>query len=1257
MNLDDERCALDRASDTSASIVDASSAQGVQIGDHNTQINYHYRSSRPAGAMPAPLIDISGEIESPYRGLGWYTELDAPFFFGRDDAINAVLQRISESVATPGILVVSGVSGAGKSSLLRAGVVPRIRGQGLGDRPAAKWWPTLVITPGHAPLDALALHTAQLASLDAVTVRKALRSEPTAYALTAHQALSKALGSSVDSVADSRLLVVVDQFEQVFTQCQDQTQREAFVAALCAAAGTELASSGRPAALVILVVRADFEARCADFESLQDAIQKRYLVTPMTERQLRLAIAEPAKQARSAVEADLTDLLLREIRSRTDGVGMAGSMNAASGAGVLPLLSHALDSAWRTRAGEKLTAADYERTGGIERAVAESAQNAYDSLDSAQQKLTQRIFLRLTIVSADGADTADRARREELEFPDALRDDVDEVLEVFVKNRLLIVGDDTVEISHEALLSSWPMLREWLRQTHADRSAHARIRLDSRRWKQRPKDEALLYTGSVLADANATKARITADPARHSKFTSTEQDFLAAANRAERRRTLLQRTRTAVLLALVAALAVTAAVLQRAGTTSARQRDAAFARELISQSALLANTDPFGSRLTALAAWRIDPSPEARDAMVAAIADPQIAKLTDQPDPATALAVSPDGRLLATGSTSGAIQLWDLGRRQPSGDAFTGHTEAINSIHFSRDGKTLVTGSGDRTARLWDVTTHRPVGEPFTGNPGSTTAALSPDGRTLAIGTDNGSDTGIVRLTDVSTHQPIGELLTNRTGGVYEVAFSPDGRTLATCTYGKVQLWDLDSRQLIDAPFGDSATAIAFSPDGHYLAVGEERTIRLWNFGTRRQIADLPHGSRSAVLSVAFSPNGRTIGTGSDDGLVHWWDVATRHPLSEPLTGHPSTVHAVAFTSDGHLVTSGRDGSIRLWDSNRRRPLGQSLTGHFWPATSMAFTSDGRTLVTGSGAMVKVWDMPGRRLLGTLQSGDPGMISSVALNTNGHLLATGDSYGGVQFWNPRTRQPIGDRLDTGNSDVSFIEVRSESDVLATGSGDGNVKFWDARTHEQLGTPIKNRSGLLTAMALSPDGRRLVTGDADAAFRWDIATGESIGDPLYVRGGGGVTKLAISPDGRILATGSYLGLLQLWDMDTGQSLGDALASHLGTMESLSFSPDGHTLATASGGTVRLWNIASRRQIGEPFDFQWRVGSVAFSPDGKTLAVGTGEKNLKTDEMTIEFWDVGFTVDPDVRLCDNANGTFGRAEWDRYVDGPKYRQLCP
>jgi WD40 repeat protein/transcriptional regulator with XRE-family HTH domain len=876
-----------------------------------------------------------GLVGSPYQGLSVFEEQDSALYFGRDTAAMQVLERMSRLLAGVGLLVVSGASGAGKSSLLRAGVLPRIQAGGLAAALGSASWPRVVLTPTRAPLDELALRVGVLAGVDAAAVRRGLDTAPACFALTAWQAaLAGPRGPAEDRDGRSagrdqppqrRLLLVIDQFEELFTQCSEERQRRAFITALHAAATAGHGPDQAPAALVVLGLRADFEARCASYPQLASPVQDRYLVTAMTERQLRMAITEPAKKVGAKVDDDLTGLLLAEVRTGQPG---------AVGSGVLPLLSHALDQAWRCRTGQEVTLADYDRAGGIDGAVAASAQRAYDTLTPAQQAAARQVFLRLTATSGDGMDTADRATRAELTDGKGAAGaaDVVAVLEAFAAERLLTLSAETVEISHEVLLTAWPLLRDtWLADTHADRMVRSRLHATAAEWDRHSRDPSYLYTGSLLQAVADAAARIAANPAHHTPLNHTAHDFLHASDRAHRRRARQRQVLVALLTVLVLGFAAATVVAVRASQQVTHQLHADTSGLLASQSQIIGDTNPALSKLLSVAAWRIHPSSTARSAMLAAAERPGIAILRGHGIGAVlgvhtrsvnSVAFSPNGKILASGSVDRTAQLWDVATRRPIGSLVT-YTGVVNSVAFSPGGQILATGSDDDMFQLWDVATHRRIGPPVLGDNGPVTSvAFSRDGTTLATASTDGT----VRLWNVATQQhgrPItehGRPITVPGGPVHWVAFSPDGTTLATVgADGTARLWNVATRQQSGRPFvgqGGGVTAAAFSHDGEFLATGNfDNTVWLWDIATHRATGTpLSNLFTGSVTSVAFSPDGRTLATGSTDGTAQLWNLTTDQRVGPPLTGHTGPVTSVAFSPDGTtLATGSTDGTVRLW--------------------------------------------------------------------------------------------------------------------------------------------------------------------------------------------------------------------------------------------------------------------------------------------------------------------------------------------------------
>ncbi|MGW3124566.1 nSTAND1 domain-containing NTPase, partial [Streptomyces sp. NPDC001107] len=692
--------------------------------------------------------------DPPYRGLARFEPADADLFYGRDE----LSERLFQQACLGRFTAVFGPSGSGKSSLLRAGLIPRLsRPDTTAPQPAA----LRVLTPGEHPLR----HPQRLLPAD----------------------------------GNGDTWLIVDQFEELYTLCTDSAERDQFIDRLLAA--TDPASRLR----VVIAVRADFLGRCAAHPRLTAALQDAtVLAGPMSRDELREAIVQPAQTARLIVERALTTRILDEVQDEP---------------GALPLMSHALLETWRRRKARTLTLHAYEAAGGLRGAIALTAEDAYSRLTPIQADLARRILLRLITPGEGTPDTRRPTPRTELDFGDP--DDTGAVLERLARARLLTLDHNTVDLAHEALITAWPRLRQWIDDARERLRLHRQLTEAARTWDDLNRDPGALYRGTRLTTAE--EAFLPADG--ESDLTSVERDFLTCSATAHRReeeaagRTTRRLRQFTVTLSILLVLVLTAGLIawQQYGASEQQRHQAltaqrvALSRQLAAQSDGLVKTNPDLASLLAAQAYRTSPTREATTSLFAAAALPLQHRLIGHTDFVESVAFSPVGQTLASGGADGKIRLWDTatGKLRTTLD---GHTDIVESVAFSPDGRTLASDS-DRTIRLWDT------------------------------------DTGKLRTT-----------LFGHSDGVGSVAFSPVGQTLASGgADGKIRLWDTATGKLRTTLDGhsDIVESVAFSPDGRTLASDSDRTIRLWDTATGKLRTTLD-GHSDIVESVAFSPDGRT---------------------------------------------------------------------------------------------------------------------------------------------------------------------------------------------------------------------------------------------------------------------------------------------------------------------------------------------------------------------------------------------------------------
>ncbi|MFG2346695.1 nSTAND1 domain-containing NTPase [Streptomyces phaeochromogenes] len=1128
----------------------------------------------------------------PYRGLSAFRAEDAEWFFGREQVVEDLVTRLGRGR----FAAVFGASGAGKSSLLRAGLVPRWRGEGRE---------VLLFTPGPRPLEEAALRFAGPAG----RTPEELSAELAADSRALHRAVQQALVGGPD---EAELLLVVDQFEETFTLCRDEAERARFVDALLAVA---LAEDSR--CRVVLGVRADFYAHCTRHPALVEALRDAQVpVGPMSVDELRRVVVQPAVRAGLVVEGALLATLTAQAHGQV---------------GVMPLLSHALLETWRRRRGNALTLEAFRATGGLEGALARTAEEFYQGLDEKRRELARQVFLRLTAFGEGTEDTRRPARLEELADLD-VDGGVDTVVDAAARARLLTVDRDRLELAHEALIRCWPRLYGWLSEDRETLRSLRRLTEAAHAWEELDRDAGALYRGVRLAGAVELP---------RGSLTVKERDFLDAGvaarvadDTATRHRARFQRRLLTLLVFLLAGTVVAGLAAYDQRREALGQRGIALSRAMAAQSGAVASGQPEASMMLAVQAFRTAGITEARSALLSTQAAYFEGRLAGHSGPVNAVAFRPGGRELATAGADRTVVLWEPTRRKRVA-VLGGHTGEVIAIAFSPNGRLLAVGTADRKIRVWDVDRRRPVHD-FPGR--ARGLAFAPDGRVLASG---GSD-NVVTLRDLSRGRTVA-VLRGHSDAVNTVAFGPDGTTLVSGGDDRtVRLWDVGGHRppVVLRGHSDLVDSVAVSPDGRIAAsASADRTVRLWDLTRRRTLAVL-RGHSDHVNGVAFNHDGSILASAGGEGAVRVWDVDD-HRLITALSGHTDYAMGVAFGGRGNeLASVGFDGTTVLWDLDRSALITHPLS----EIAGIALSPDGRMPATGgSDGTVRLWDLASRRSVATLR-GHTGAVGAVAFSPDGRTLATGGSDGTVRLWDLASRRSVATlRGHTGA--VGAVAFSPDGRTLATASSDWTIRLWDPARRKTVAGLTKH-TDFVNALAFSPDGRTLATASDDRTVRlWDLAS-RRLAATLSGHTGA-VRSVAFGPGGRTLASAGNDGTARLWDV-ADRRLVATLSGHTGAVRSVAFGPGGRTLASAGNdGTVRLWDAADRRPVATLSGHIGVVAAVTYARDGATLLTGGYDG-------TARIWDLD--VDRRIRQVCRVVGGIDQRQWRRLGFGIRDGSAC-
>jgi WD40 repeat protein len=1123
---------------------------------------------------------------SPYRGLKKFESNNKDFFFGRDRLIATLIEVISQT----NFILLLGASGSGKSSLVRAGIIPQLA-EKLGSR-----FRDFTFTPDRNPFESLRISL----------ISKGYKQSEVE---TAFENFKSPLNQGIHALKekDSQWLIFIDQFEEVFTLCQDLEQRQKFIDNLVA-----IAKSNRQSVKIILAMRADFLDRFSPYPNLSKIAQQNiHLVSDMHPDELRQAIEQPAAHQGVIFEAGLVEEIIRDIQ------GQAGS---------LPLLQYTLDLLWQHEdiSDRTLNIKTYRELGGVRGALQIHVDRIYQHLKPEEQKAVKQIFLRLIDLNAtekefDFAEKVVSRRADLSEFNNQL---VKNTLEQLIDSNLLVSNrqeQSTVEIAHEILINSWSTLKEWIEDSKETIAIRNRLSEDAKRWQDAgtPPDE--LWSGSKLQRVEELRQKQEFD--RLGGLNELENRFIDASI-AERDRRLweAEARRKRLLIAVSGVSVVFAGLALLAGMQwhqAERQRAILWLRERAGQATNLLSVNPVAGVVSAIAlngesrdrfgGKYTQILPQVRSSLRDAIAIPiERNALRGHQGAVWAAAFSPDGQYIASSSFDQTIRLWDR-QGKPIGQPFQGHQQGILSIAFSPDGQYIVSGSADGTVRLWDKS-GKAIGQPFLGHANHVkSVTFSPDGQYIV----SGGEDGTIRLWDKQGN-PIGQPFQGHQGKIWSVAFSPDGQYIVSGSDDNtIRLWDKQGNPQ-SQPFRghqDHVFSVAFSSDGKAIASGSaDNTMRLWDL-KGNPIGKPFMGHEDFVRSVTFSPDGKYILSGSDDKTIRLWDLKGNQ-IGQPLIGHEYYLYSVGFSPDGKtIVSSSEDGTVRLWNTSDFQ-FDRTFEGHLDKVLAVAISPNGQYIASSSAdKTIRLWDKSGNPI-GQLR-GHQGDIQSVAISSDGQYIVSGSEDGTIRLWD-KLGNAIARPFIGHEGAVYSVAISPDGQYIVSGSKDGTIQLWDKLGHA-IARPFIGHETAVYSVAISPDGKYIISGGNDKTIRlWDLK-GNQIGQP-WRRHPDEVRSVAFSPDGKYVVSGSRDRTIRLWDR-SGNAIGQPFLGHGSAVTSVAFSPNGEYIVSGSRDrTVRLWDLQGNA-IGQPLQkHESPVSSVAISPDGQQIVSGSWDN-------TVRLWQGG------------------------------------
>ncbi len=1234
------------------------------------------------------------ETKNPYKGLRAFQQADAADFFGRTSMIERVLGRLQEPVVESNFLAVIGPSGSGKSSLVKAGVLPALR---HGAIPGSENWFYAEMVPGEVPLEEMASALLSVATSPMPGVVDTLREHVDGLARGVYDALPS---------KDSKLLLMIDQFEELFTQVERESDRQQFLDLILNAVDAEDSPI-----IIIATLRADFYDRPLLYQGFGELIRMRTeLVLPLNDEELAETISGPAFRVGALLEDGLIDSIIEDVREQP---------------GALPLLQYALTELFERREGALLTVAAYEDIGGTLGALAKRAEEVFRRFNEAGQNMARQMFLRLVTLGEGQEDTRRRILQSEL-LTLGDREVVEDVIDRFGRYRLLTFDRDdvtrgsTVEVAHEALIRRWERLREWLTESRADVRMERELLNAAHDWENSDKDKSYLLQGNRLLAFEEWVESTTM------RLNELELEFLAASlaarderealerQRQERERELeRQKARNMRIAAIIFGLAAVVAVIlslfafeqrnqaeeqrqkadeQRMIAETERERadeqreiavDAMHVAETNERKNLslslaanartaLSENDPALALPVAIAARHVFEPPEAEVLRIlgaTAFSPGPRFRFVDSPNSILAVEPGSDGSFGAYAGGEGVIRIisaatGELLRQIDAGSPVTG-------LSIKGDDALIAASMADGSVGVWElesgVERFRLQGHEAL----VTDVEFSPKGDMLA----SSSADETVRLWDAATGEAL-RVLDKHIDYVIQLSFSPDGGLLAsssaaigvgegerTETHNTIQVWDTASGDnvLTIPPVGIGYYRdVEFSPDGASIAAstygaGIGGMAVLYDAATGAETQRL-YAHRDVIANLEFSPEGAMLATASWDGTIKIWDIE-KGVLVESYVDFPERVHDIEYLPSGEYLLVGlgnagnfpdgndspADSSAYLWDL-RNRAQAQDYRGHTNWTWAADISPGGSLLASGSGplrmpgspedldATVRIWDAKTGRQAIALH-GHVNTVDSVKFFDRGRQLLSASWDGTIIRWDLDDGS-IAQRYSIPEAQVYMIDLLPDGERFVSASSDGLIRLWDIESGEILREYI-GHAAPVNGVDVSDDGQWM----ASASGGWGSSDDRVVrlwdiesGEILQTFEGHThiVNFAVIAPNKEFIISTSWDDSVRMWDVETGEEI-KQFVGHAGNTFGIAISQDsGVLLTTSSDTTVRMWDIASGEELHRYDQHTDWVQEVHFSAD-ESFAVSAGQ------DFALRRW----------RVKRRADDIIGWARANRYV----------